>query len=730
MPKHPPDFLNPSSAEVDKVLELLSEKGVANRRLNTLMRGLRNVGFDERENFKVGHLLAQLLLEPALFPGSCQRIAAIYMLYEMNQKLPVTRNPFACVFNQFLEPPPDKKATGGDAEGMGDASVARRRITVSRDERTFLAQLVATAGSGAASELSGKTPQKIVAHKYKQRHHSAEHQLADISSFRQSLTRNQVQRTTVTRAAITSVIPSSPAHDSAELAGTDRGATRALLMRQAFGRNDEKSWQPEHLRPVPPLMCCREGELLWMNPRLRPPEGALLVWDGHMGSGDSCCTRSQAQVRRYLERASSGDPLTEEQRAGLKELLAADVGLTDECDPEQLAAIMEADLHTGWTVLDASAAAGRVDRFLATVADASFYLLSFSMVSALIRKHVLPRQFTSMYISQAMEEIHSLEPGSQRDAFVSAMARLIRVLMVRQTDVMREVLFEIQVFCLAFHKNKHVARLYQGLFYTKASQALSEAMSKQAENVADDQAECAPSEQAKNAPKNQENKTPNNQVKCATSKQGKNVLNNQVKNTPGKTAKNTANNQAKCALNKQQKTAFNSQEKNTLNNQVKNTLNNQVKCTPNKQGKNTLSNQVKSTPNKPAKNTPNNQAKTTPSKQAKNVSNNQVKNTPNSQVKNTPNIQVKNTLKNQAKNTPNKQAKNTPNKQNKITPNNQPKNTAKNQGKNKANNQSKNTPSNQSKGGSNQPQSTPNQTNPNNHVKNSSKKKRGRGKKR
>ena len=60
--------------------------------------------FLQQDHFHIGCSIVILLQHKDLFPGQHQRLAAIYLLYDMYRNEPIAANPFAPVFIHLLQP--------------------------------------------------------------------------------------------------------------------------------------------------------------------------------------------------------------------------------------------------------------------------------------------------------------------------------------------------------------------------------------------------------------------------------------------------------------------------------------------------------------------------------------------------------------------------------------------------------------------------------------------------
>lgn len=58
--------------------------------------------FGKQDHFKIGTAIVLLLQNPDLLPHPTQKLAAMFLLYEMYKNEPVASNPFASVFVHLL----------------------------------------------------------------------------------------------------------------------------------------------------------------------------------------------------------------------------------------------------------------------------------------------------------------------------------------------------------------------------------------------------------------------------------------------------------------------------------------------------------------------------------------------------------------------------------------------------------------------------------------------------
>ena len=93
---------------VDKLMNVpvspdsvLSEDATQMQPFENLAMSLHHY-FSKQDHFKIGTAIVLLLQNPDLLPHPTQKLAAMFLLYEMYKNEPVASNPFASVFVHLL----------------------------------------------------------------------------------------------------------------------------------------------------------------------------------------------------------------------------------------------------------------------------------------------------------------------------------------------------------------------------------------------------------------------------------------------------------------------------------------------------------------------------------------------------------------------------------------------------------------------------------------------------
>jgi len=92
-----------------------------------------------QDYFRVGCAIAILLQHKDLLPGPYQRLAGVYLLYDMYRSDPVAANPFCAVFIHLLQINADEKSSGTQSVSVG---IFEKIPSISTQERTFLMQVL------------------------------------------------------------------------------------------------------------------------------------------------------------------------------------------------------------------------------------------------------------------------------------------------------------------------------------------------------------------------------------------------------------------------------------------------------------------------------------------------------------------------------------------------------------------------------------------------------------
>ncbi|KAI0228884.1 CCR4-NOT transcription complex subunit 11 [Lamellibrachia satsuma] len=125
-----------SLKELASLLSVLSEDATQTQTFEGLASTLHHY-FSKQDYFKVGNALVLLLQNEDLLSQHTQKLAAIFLLYEMYRVEPIAANPFASVFVHLLNPPTDRMENSSTEFHWAIPKI-------SSSERYFLSQLISS----------------------------------------------------------------------------------------------------------------------------------------------------------------------------------------------------------------------------------------------------------------------------------------------------------------------------------------------------------------------------------------------------------------------------------------------------------------------------------------------------------------------------------------------------------------------------------------------------------
>lgn len=302
-----------SEKELAILLSLLQDDQLEKQTFEALGQTLQH-NFAKQDHFRVSCALVMLIQQSDLISGPCQRIVALYFLYEMYRTESIHMNPFISVFVHLLNP---AEETGGKKPEF--AHVIPK---LTAHEKYFLTQLLTV----PAKDLFKKTPWQVI------NLDESSLQLGDTGGIQVSFAERQSEMPQSSRSGIPLVI-ADPDPKPIFTGGDVPGPTKAIQQLLTGDKPSVESvFQPEFLRLVPPLHDC-DGELLWMTPV--DHEEHTILWDPSVCLSDT----AGAEAKRLMARAFKST-LTQSQQQQLLEELASDpklvyhIGLTPAKLPE------------------------------------------------------------------------------------------------------------------------------------------------------------------------------------------------------------------------------------------------------------------------------------------------------------------------------------------------------------------------------------------------------------
>uniref|UniRef100_H2YS73 CCR4-NOT transcription complex subunit 11 n=1 Tax=Ciona savignyi TaxID=51511 RepID=H2YS73_CIOSA len=192
-----------SLKELSNLLGFLQEEEIANQQFESFSPALQRAGFNKQDHFRVASSVVLLLQHKDLLTGQHQRLAAMYLLYDMYKNEPVAANPFAPVFTHLLQPSGQDEHIICNSKNQTYPTAFGKIPPLTLQEKSFLSQLI----SGPTKDLLKKTPATILSNT------SSSHHNFDLSGLQLSLVEKQSQLPASDKAGISCVISNPDAFD-------------------------------------------------------------------------------------------------------------------------------------------------------------------------------------------------------------------------------------------------------------------------------------------------------------------------------------------------------------------------------------------------------------------------------------------------------------------------------------------------------------------------------------
>ncbi|KAL5457229.1 hypothetical protein EMCRGX_G034474 [Ephydatia muelleri] len=419
--------------EFSHILYILSTENLDNSNLESIAASLHRQ-FGRTEHFRIGNALTLMLQHKDLLPLSAQRIAAIFLLYELYHSDPVSQNSFVQFFIELLKP-----SIEDDRESLGLPC----GHSLNQVEKAFLCQLLSP--TAASRGLFKKTPASIA------NVDPSSIQMPDIAVILASIQEPPFDFPSRHKVGMSTILADPDPTVMSRIDGTAAGQAAETFICGGDGLTDQV-FEPGFLRPVPPLYVC-EDEVTWLN-----PSGTQysIQWD------DQMCVGGTTESKRLITKAHR-EALTPAEHQILLSKLESDpkmvyqIGLS----PQKLPQLVERNPTIAIEALYKMSDSPQISEYFITLVNMDMSLHSMEVMNVLTTRVEVSTEFLHLYITNCIKKCRDIQDKSFQSRLVRLLCVFLQSLLRNKIINVQEELVEIQSFCVEFSKVKEASALYK-----------------------------------------------------------------------------------------------------------------------------------------------------------------------------------------------------------------------------------------------------------------------------
>lgn len=410
-------------SDYSNIFELLMDKTLVETSSFETISAVVQRKFDKTEYINVGTLLS-ILLKQGDFTGIIQRLCGYYIIFDLFRS-EQTECPFLSYFISAIE------------------SKEHSNTNMDMIERHFLIQLLSQDG---AKNLASRNVQQILRY---EKSGMAE----DISGVRVLHKVKQMELPHCVRSGITNVLSGS---GTTPLSNNETSLKAMIIDLTSYSNKTTlaNTFVPQFLNVPPPLFSCND-ELIWFD--LTNPG-----W--HKPAFDSSSTPSigSGEAKKLIELAFTQALSIQDQGLLLNELnddpdTVNQIGLT----PERLPDLVENNPLIAIEVLLKLMHSSQITEYFSALVNMEMSLHSMEVVNRLTTAVDLPLEFIYLFISNCISTCETMKDKYVQNRLVRLVCVFLQSLIRNKIINVKDLLIEVEAFCVEFSRIREAAALYR-----------------------------------------------------------------------------------------------------------------------------------------------------------------------------------------------------------------------------------------------------------------------------
>lgn len=412
-------------SDYNVLYELLMDKNLIETSSFETMSAVVQSKFDKTEYINVGTLLS-ILLRQGDFTGIIQRLCGYYIIFDLFRS-EQTECPFLSFFVSAID------------------SKVQNKTKMDMIERNFIIQLLSQDG---AKTLASRNVEQIL-------RYEASGTAEDIPNVRVINKVKEMELPHCVRSGITNVLPGA---GTGAPPSTNNEASFQEMLTEITRKSHKtpllNSFFPQFMTIPPPLLSC-DDELIWFD--LTNPG-----W--HKPAFDSSSTPSigSREAKKLIEQAFTQALPIQDQGLLLNELnddpdTVNQIGLT----PERLPDLVENNPLIAIEVLLKLMHSTQITEYFSALVNMEMSLHSMEVVNRLTTAVDLPSEFIYLFISNCISTCETMKDKYVQNRLVRLVCVFLQSLIRNKIINVKDLLIEVEAFCVEFSRIREAAALYR-----------------------------------------------------------------------------------------------------------------------------------------------------------------------------------------------------------------------------------------------------------------------------